>query len=143
MRHTNYSGGSCLWAAFQDVLSWQHHESEAAWVRQNYSGAAGVSAAAAVCDKLNLDYAMTTTGDVAFLEWCSRTRRGAAIHWQGGAHAITFCGFVGDTAVLIDNNNPAHEQRIPRQQFLSEWLGSDGGCALTLVSTPAPPRPWL
>jgi hypothetical protein len=82
-------------------------------------------------------------GDPAWLDWASRTRRGAAIHWQGGIHAITFLGYDADgKAVLCDNNSPEREQRMPREQFLNEWRRA-GGAAITALGTPGPPRPWM
>lgn len=142
LRHANYAGGSCLWAAFQDVLAWQNREQDATYCRQNCAGGAGVTDVTAVCDRRGLDYACTTSGDADFLEWASETRRGAAIYWHGGAHAITFCGFVGNKAVIIDNNSPGKEQWLGRGEFLSEWRAA-GGVAVTTVYAPLPPRPWI
>jgi hypothetical protein len=142
LRSSNYGGGSCLHAAFQDVLRWQHQERLAAYWRSNYGGGAGIEDIAGICNRLGLQFAYTTGGDAAFLEWASRTRRGAAIYWGGGAHAITFCGFVGNEAVVVDNNSPNRVQRMSRERFLSQWRAS-GGRAVTAVYSPTPPRPWI
>jgi len=157
MRTSNWGGGSCFHAACCDLLRWQGKEREERYWRSHYAGAAGVQDGERIADRLNLDFAYTLDGDVGFLEWCSRTRRGAVIYWPGrdsawtgkpnydGAparHAITFCGFVGDEAVVIDNNYPNLQQRIPRGDFLKKWRYSHGA-AFTFVHTPAPRRPWL
>ena len=142
LRATNYGGGSCLHAAFQDVLRWQHQERLAAYWRANYGGGAEVQDIARICDRLGIDFAYTKTGDVAFLDWCSKTRRGAAVFWSEGTHAVTFCGFVGGEAVIVDNNRPRRLQRMPREQFLRLWRQS-GGAAVTAVYAPSAPRPWI
>jgi hypothetical protein len=147
MRTSNYGGGSCMHAAWCDVLKWQNQERMANWWGEHYAGAAGVGPCrngadmTELAERNGLRFAYTDSGDVKFLDWCSRTRRGAAIHWRD-AHAITFCGFLGGDAVLLDNNDPKRLQRMPRNKFLSEWRHS-GGRAITVVYSPAPPRPWI
>jgi hypothetical protein len=140
MRVYNYGGGSCLHAAWEDALLWQHQERVASHWRHNHGGPARVEDIARLADLLGLDYAYTDSGNVAFLEWCSRTRRGAAIHWIRGTHAILFCGFEGDQAILIGTNDPAIT-RMPRESFLKEWVAA-GGCAITPLYSPTPPHPW-
>lgn len=141
LRTANYGGGSCLYAALESVLRWQGRFAEAAWLRSNYSGAQSVDGLGPLCDRHGLRVAFTVEGDAGFLEWCSRTRRGAAIHFYT-AHAVTFCGYdsVG-RAVLLDNNAVDHYTRIPKDRFLVSWRGY-GGRALTVVYEPAGPRPW-
>lgn len=142
MRTSNWGGGSCLHAAFCDLLKWQGYDAEAAEWRRTYAGAAGIGDIARIANGLNLDFAYTDSGDEAFLDWASRTRRGAAVYCHGGRHAITFCGYVGDEAVVVDNNYTDKMQRRPKAEFLREWHAA-GGCAITLVDAPAPPRPWM
>jgi hypothetical protein len=147
MRAHNWGGGSCTYAAFCDVLRWQGHEREAAYVRTHFAGAAGVAEIVAVADRLQLDFAYTASGEVAFLDWVSKTRRAAVIFWRGqdgaaAAHAITFCGFAGDQAIVVDNNSPNKQRKMPRAAFLAEWQ-RNGGVAITLVGRPPPPRPWF
>lgn len=158
MRTSNWGGGSCFHAAACDLLRWQGKEKEERYWRSHYAGAAGVQNGVQIADHLDLDFAYTLDGDELFLDWCSRTRRGAVIYWPGrgnvpwngrpnydgppARHAITFCGFVGSDAVVIDNNYTNLEQRIPRDEFLRKWRYSHGA-AFTFVHTPAPKRPWI
>jgi hypothetical protein len=165
MRQDNYTykdspraPGSCLWAACIDLLVWQGNETEAAWWRANCYGGARIPAdsaapsAVAVAHKRGLHVAWTDTGDVAFLDWCSTSRRGAAItwhvpcrlgHYHAGNHAVTFIGFVAGDALWIDNRDPEKYRHMPRDEFVVNWQRC-GGAALTFLDgTPAPPRAWL
>jgi len=140
LRQANYAGGSCMHASLISVLRWQGRFELADWWRRSEYGAAGVYDLARVCRRLDLRFAWTTNGNAAFLDWCSSTRRGAAIHYFS-QHAVTFCGYEDGNAVLLDNNRPGTYIRVPKQQFLSRWRGY-GGLALTVVYAPPPPRPW-
>ena len=117
LRQQNYSGGSCMHAAMIDVLNWQGLYSVARRWRETYAGGCSVDTLSELADKEGLKYAYTIKGDVKFLEWASRTRRGAAIHYYSN-HAVTFCGFQGGDAILINNNSPTKLIRIPKQSFL-------------------------
>jgi hypothetical protein len=147
MRQANYGGGSCMWASTISVLMHQRQYEAAERLRQ-HAGAASVETVAAVLDRMGLLFAYTNTGDESFLQWCSDTRRGAAIHYYP-QHAITFCGYARtpggfpelEWAVLIDNNMPRLDIRVEKRRFLDAWRDY-GGRALTVVYTPTPPRPW-
>lgn len=139
LRATNYAGGSCCHAAIQDVLRWHGFHEAADWWRKNLSGAYSVSDGARQLESLGFRYAYTTTGDETLLDWCSRNRHGAAIHYYP-AHAITFRGYVNGYAILQDNNRPNEVIRVPKQTFIRNWKGY-GGCALTVVYSPAAPIP--
>lgn len=145
LRQANYGGGSCMHASLISVLRWQGRDDLAERWRRSYSGAAGVWDLAEIAEWLDLDYAWTTRGDAAFLEWCSHTRRGAAIHYKPG-HAVTFFGFVSrngvEFAVICDNNHPGRLEWIEKRRFIESWRGY-GGFALSIVGTPGNPRPWL
>jgi len=145
LRQSNYAGGSCMHASLISVLRWQGKHETAAWWRANYGGAAGVWDLARICRGRDFRFAWTTSGDAAFLQWCSDTRRGAAIHYFTG-HAVTFCGYKKDAAgrevaVLLDNNRTGVYVRVPKAQFISPWRVY-GGNALTVVYSPTPPKPW-
>jgi hypothetical protein len=165
MRQDNYTykdspraPGSCLWAACIDLLVWQGNETEAAWWRANCYGGARIPADSTIpsvvtkAHKRGLRIAWTDTGDVAFLDWCSTSRRGAAItwhvpcrfgHYHAGNHAVTFVGFVAGDAMWIDNRHTEKYERMPRDEFVVNWQRC-GGAALTFLDgTPAPPRAWL
>jgi len=145
LRQANYAGGSCMHASLITILRWQGLDELADYWRRNYSGAASVQDLAAIGNRLGLRYAWTTTGDAAFLEWCSQTRRGAAIHFKP-AHACSFFGYVKrggrEFAVICDNNHPDRLEYWPKEKFLRAWR-SYGGRALTPVYSPWPPRPWV
>lgn len=145
LREPNYAGGSCMYAAFCDVLRWQGLFDVADEVRREHRGGQVITGLARICDARGLRFAYTADGDEAFLDWCSRTRRGAVIHWRVHScsdHAITFCGYDdAGNAVLIDNNATKRDKRMPKAAFLIEWA-RNGGKALTVVYDPYPPRPW-
>jgi hypothetical protein len=141
-REANYGSGSCMWASFETVLRSQGQIAIAAWCRENCGGAAGVQDCARVADAAGLRYAICTNADEQFLQWCSRTRRAAAIHWSDGEHAVTFCGYnLAGEAMLIDNNHTERYERIPKAAFLAQWRAS-GGYAFTVLYWSPPPRPW-
>lgn len=140
-RVPNYAGGSCNHASMQQVLRWQGLHEIADWWRKTYSGGESAEGLARKAEKKGLAFAATFSGDVEFLEWASRTRRGAAIHYFPN-HAVTFCGFAGETAILLDNNRTGVYIRVPKATFIARWRGY-GGRAITVVYTPPPPRPWV
>lgn len=143
LRCRNYLGGSCVHASMITILNWQHKYKEAKHWRRFYSGAEGKGALIYKANKLNLDIAYTLNGSRKFLEWCSRTRRGAVIFYFDN-HCVTFCGYKKINnkmvAILIDNNNVSHNIMIPKSEFLANW---NSEFALTLVHSPTPPRPKL
>ena len=141
LRQKNYAGGSCIHASLISVMRWQEMGQIASWWREHYWGAEDVPGLAQRAAKLNLRYAYTASGDPKFLEWCSATRRGAAIHYYP-AHAVTFCGYQRDQAILLDNNRVDQLIRVPKGEFIKRWKGY-GGYALTVVYSPAPPKPWM
>lgn len=142
LRCQNYAGGSCCHASLISVLRWQGLDEIADKWRKTWSGAAGVTDLARHAETLKLRYAYTTRGDESFLQWVSDTRRGAAIHYYPN-HAITFCGYdVQGRAVLLDNNRTQKYIFVPKQEFVRAWKGY-GGCALTVVYDPPPPKPWI
>ena len=140
LRAENY-GPSCGHASLETVLRWQGLHKMADWWRRNHWGAYSVDSMAVDCDRAGLRFAYTTNGDAAFLDWCARTRRGAAIHYFD-RHAVTFAGYRIGKAVLIDNNNTRRDIEIPRAEFVAMWKAY-GGRALTVVYSPPPPKPWI
>jgi len=142
LRQANYGGGSCMYAALIPVLRWQGRYQDAEKIRKQYSGAQGVDGLAPICDSMGLRFAYTVDGDANFLEWCSRTRRGAAIHYYT-QHAVTFCGYDDkNRAVLLNNNSIDRYAYVPKAEFVSAWHVY-GGRALTVVYAPMPPKPWV
>jgi hypothetical protein len=142
----NYRGGSCAHAATIDSLIAQGQDDLARAWRRRFYGGAGVSHLVSAAEKLGVRYAYTSSGDVSFLQWCSRTRRPACIFYKP-MHAITFLGFENGDAVMVDNNRPGREERVGREEFLRKWnaygqsYGYRGGVAFAAVYVPAPPPP--
>ena len=81
---TVQGGGSCTWASFVSLLRWQGRYNTADWVRQNCGGGEWPADMAKTLDAANVRYAYTTSGDVTFLEWACRTRRGCGVTIMGG-----------------------------------------------------------
>lgn len=143
LREKNYKGGSCVHASTEMILRWQGMEDLAAWWRQTYAHGEHASGLISKCEKAGLRYAYTTKGEEGFLDWCSRTRRGAVIFYKP-SHSICFFGYTpdGKQAILLDNNRIQEHEYVDRETFIRKWKGF-GGFALTPVYSPAPPRPWL
>jgi hypothetical protein len=144
MRQTNwlYSGeGSCAVASLCSHVNWQNDVATAKRLRANYGGGQTATSVQNICRAEKLSYRYTTESDPMFLEWASRTRRGAII-WFYPAHCVTFCGFTtgenGDRyAIILDNNRVGTPIKMNAQQFLRDWRGY-GGFALTVLGRPHP-----
>lgn len=144
LRQRNWVGsqgeGSCVWASTITLLNWQSRYKTAQWIKDHCGNGAGPEDLSAKLDKLGVRYAYTTSGDVNFLEWCIRTRRGAGVTTMGGAHCENLVHLDAKWAGVLDNNNPNKIKWVPRETFLSEWRASMGW-AFTVVYTPAAPLP--
>jgi len=139
--------GSCFYAAFADCLVSQDSVAVIASWKARYGAGATVHNVAAAARASGIQVEFTTSGDTAFLDRCSQHRRAAAIVYDEptsrgyGGHAITFCGFVGNEAVLINNNYPAKDWRVPKATFLATWRRA-GGDAIAAVGQPTIPVLW-
>jgi len=144
LRQHNWIGnrgeGSCVWASTITLLRWQGRYQMADWIRQHYGNGEVPDDWAEKMDRAGIRYAYVTNGDVRFLEWCIRTRRGAAVTVLGGAHCVNLVHLDGTWAALIDNNAPMNPIWIPRKRFIAEWKASYGW-ALTVVYAPSAPLP--
>ncbi len=143
MRQTNWlhqGQGSCVIASLISHVRWQNDENVAQRLRRGYGGGQTANSIQLICRKERLQFEANEAGDVEFLKWASRTRRGAII-WYGRAHCMTFCGFGiknGDTvAVVLDNNRIKTPIAVPVNDFVRNWRGF-GGFALTVLGAPAP-----
>jgi hypothetical protein len=136
-RVVNYGrGGSCMYAAAEDVLAWQGRLAEADYWRSHFRGGSQypIEAIARTAKSRGLQVAYTTTGDEEFLQHCAEQRLGAMIRWQvddPGDHAIVFCGYDGAQAVLLGTDFP-ETVRMPKAKFLAIWHRC-GGEALTFL----------
>lgn len=144
LRQENWLGnrgeGSCVWASTISLLRWQGRYNTADWIRRNYGNGEWPEHWAELADKAGLRYAMTTDGDVEFLEWACRTRRGAGITVMGGVHMVNLVHLDDKWAALLDNNATSKYIWIPRETLIAEWKASHGW-ALTPVYAPCPPLP--
>lgn len=136
---TSPSGsGSCVVASTVMLLRWQGMDEMAQLFRESYSGGQTSTSINAKMAANNLRYAYTESGDVAFLEWACRTRRGAGIGYFT-AHCVCLVDLTDTTAYLCDNNRIGQYIEIPREQFIREWRQRYSGWAFSVVYSPAPP----
>ncbi len=141
MRESNYySTGSCVHATLVTLLRWQGKEKLASDWRQRHRGGEYASSLAVKMDRRGLRYTFTTKGDVRFLEWACRTRRGCGITVDGGAHMITLVHLSDKWAAVLDNNDTSKFIWIPRKKLIAEWKRSYGW-AVTPVYSPMAPLP--
>lgn len=146
-RRKNWTGsrgqGSCVHAAFVHLLHWQGRHATAEWWASRYGDGETPAGLAAKLDAAGLRYAETRSGDESFLNWAVRTRRGAAVVVQNGAHMVNLVGLDAEAAHILDSNSPEHIQDWPREQFLRDWKQSGGWAVTPLVGPPQPPDPWI
>jgi hypothetical protein len=138
--HGDKDEGSCVHATMVTLLRWQGRYNTAdQWQRTHGNGEWPASLAAEL-DREHIRYAYTTAGDVAFLEWACRTRRGCGITVMGGEHMIALVHLDDKWAGLLDDNDVTHYVWVPREQLIAEWRASNGW-AVTPVYSPAAPLP--
>lgn len=144
-RRKNWIGdrgqGSCVHAAIVHLFHWQGRHDLGDWWAARYANGETAQGLADKLEAAGVRFAETRSGDEAFLEWAIRTRRGAAVVVQNGAHMVNLVGFDRQHAYLLDSNFPARVDAWPRERFINDWKQS-GGWAVTPVGTPAPPDPW-
>lgn len=140
-RQGNYGGGSCNHAAMITILRYHGLYKWADRWRRSRWGGIGAAGLADLAESDGLRFAYTLNGDAKFLDWCSRTRRPAAIHYYDN-HAITFCGYVNGNAILIDNNETERLIRVRKAAFVQNWRGY-GGKAIAVLYEPPIPKPWI
>jgi hypothetical protein len=144
LRQQNWRGhqgeGSCTWASVISLLRWQGQYQTADWIRKNYSDGAWPDSLAIKLNRRGVRFAYVTNGDVNFLEWACRTRRGCGITVLGGAHMVALVHLDDKWAAILDNNNVEQFIWVPRETLIAEWRASDGW-AVTPVYDPAAPLP--
>ena len=102
-----------------------HHDlpdarySTADYWRQSYGNGSWPSDLAAKFDREKVRYAYTESGDVRFLEWACRTRRGCGITVLGGAHMVTLVHLDDQWAAILDNNNVSKFIWVPRTALIA------------------------
>lgn len=154
LRQENWLGrvereGSCVWASTISLLHWQGRHNTAEWLRRTRGDGETPLSFAKQLDEIGIRYAHVFNGDVAFLEWACRTRRGAAVTIMGGQHMVTLVHLDEEWAAILNNNNNREFIWIPREKFIAAWKFSlvtrygrySGGWAVTPIYTPAAPLP--
>lgn len=144
LRQENWIGrqreGSCTWATTISLLRWQGRYAKADWVRKNRGDGEWPEHMAKGLDSANIRYAYTTKGDVEFLEWACKTRRGCGVTVKGGAHMVALVHLDSQWAAILDNNDIEQFIWVPRQALIAEWKASHGW-AVAPIYTPTPPLP--
>lgn len=135
--------GSCVHASTIAALRWTGQDDLAEKWRKTYAGGETANSIMSIYRKERVPFAFTTTGDPAFLEWVTETRRAAIIWWKT-YHCCTFVGFSvvdgREVAGVIDNNNPGVIEYTPKAEFIRKWRTEFGGfSAAPLLSPPASP----
>jgi hypothetical protein len=145
LREPNWGGGSCVHASNVMVLRWQGQYEMADWWRKNYSGGENDTRLVARLEAAGLRYAWGR--DESFLDWTSRTRRGAGIFYKPN-HSICMVGIDSQNAYLLDNNDIGYPERnghyetVPRAEFIQRWHGY-GSFGWTMVYEPPPAEPTV
>jgi hypothetical protein len=151
-----YGQGSCVHASTIHVFKWQGEEKLAEYWRnkREYSGGETSVSITRYLRAEGIPYVSTLneqtyecSGDPAFLQWVSDTRRAATIWWKP-SHACTFVGFVEINGVahaaVLDNNYPGQFEYHEAKKFIKAWR-QFGGFALAITSPKLPPTaplPW-
>lgn len=144
LRQSNWRGrqgqGSCVHATMISLFRWQYRLKTADYWRRSYSDGEWPEDLATKFNKEGIRYAYVTNGDVKFLEWACRTRRGCGITVMGGAHMVALVHLDDKWAAILDNNNVGQFIWVPRETLIAEWKASYGW-AVTPIYTPAAPLP--
>ena len=144
LRQSNWLGsnreGSCVHASMISLFRWQGRYRTADYWRKTYGNGEWPEDMAAKFDREGIRYAYVENGDVRFLEWACRTRRGCGITVMGGAHMVALVHLDDRWAALLDNNNVSKFIWVPRETLIAEWKASYGW-AVTPIYTPAAPLP--
>lgn len=133
--------GSCVHAAFITLLRWQGRFETAKMWEQTYSGAEWSTSFEKKLERKKIRFAYTIrAGDVSFLEWACRTRRGCAVTVRGGGHMVVLVHLDEKWAAILDNRFTREFIWIPRELFIAEWKASHSW-AVTPVYKPSAPAP--
>jgi hypothetical protein len=144
LRQSNWLGsnreGSCVHASMISLFRWQGRYKTADHWRRAYGNGEWPEDMAAKFDREGIRYAYVENGDVRFLEWACRTRRGCGITVMGGAHMVALVHLDEKWAALLDNNSVSNFIWVPRETLIAEWRASYGW-AVTPIYSPAAPLP--
>lgn len=132
------SAGSCVHCSTISLLKWQGQHEMAAWWRDQYSGGEYDDRLIKRMESAGLRYAYTEDGDMGFIEWAVKTRRGAGVFYKP-SHAINVVGMDSENVYLLDNNRVGEYEAVPRSEFAWSWKNRYGGFGWALVGYPIPP----
>lgn len=135
-----YRQGSCVHAVVISLFRWQGRYKTANYWRRTYGDGECPGSLAAKFDREGIRYDYVINGDVSFLEWACRTRRGCGITVKGGGHMLTLVYLGNKWAAVLDSNDVEKFIWIPRETLLAEWKASHGW-AVAVIYTPAAPFP--
>jgi hypothetical protein len=145
LRQSNWIGngaeGSCVHATMIGLMRWQGRSDLASVWRRKYADGEWPAGLVEKFDRERIRYAYTCGGDVRFLEWAVRTRRGCGITVLGGEHMVALVHLDGKWAGLLDCNDVGKVRWVPRERLVAEWKASYGW-AVTVVYSPSAPLPW-
>lgn len=133
-------GGSCVHATMISLMRWQGRYELAEYWKDTYDSGEYPDRLHGRFDRERVRYACTESGDVDFLEWACRTRRGCGITVMGGAHMVALVHLDSKWAGILDNNNVEKIKWMPRETLIAEWKASYGW-AVTPIYTPTAPLP--
>ena len=137
-----HGSGSCAWASLITALRWQGQDNMAAHVKSRYDSGATWRDLKSASDTLDLKYTYTARGDSRLLEWASQTKRAGVVFYKP-QHAVTFVGFDGNDAVIIDPNHPQRKERIDKQAFINNWRHRYQGVFFVPIYAPGTPTPTI
>jgi hypothetical protein len=142
-RESNWetNSGSCVHASMIALFRWQGRFGMADYWRRAYGGGENPDGLVEKFERQKIRYAYVTNGDVSFLEWAVKTRRGCGVVVKGGSHMVCLLALDDKYACLLDNNRIEKFIWVPRESFLAEWKASDGW-AVTILYPPAAPLPY-
>lgn len=138
LRYANHSGGSCVWVSISTLLAWQGQKEAADYIRQRYAGGEVVDRLPRKMTAIGMRFAYTDQGDVEFLDWSIRTRRGACVVVKRGFHMVNLVELTPTHAGILDNNSVDRIKWYTRESFLTDWRRAGGKAFVPVYSPPAP-----
>lgn len=123
MRERNWPR-SCAWSSAATALNMAGRPQGAAYVRKYCRGGVSLQRLATTLQGFGLTVRTTYRGDASFLETTN-----CAIIDFGYRHAVLFCGFEGEMAIISDPNRRSL-QAVEKSAFIRRW--KSGGRAVAL-----------
>jgi len=153
LRQKNWTvnrSGSCVHASAVTLWRWTGAYQWADYWKRKYGGGEYDSRFHERCDREGVTYADTYgEGDVSFIEWACRTRRGcligidnAALYGgRSGGHALCVVHIDSRCVGVLNNNGPYKIEYFEREAFIRAWLAHGSWAWTPIAGPPAPPLP--